>query len=196
MTINKSQGQSICVVGIDLTFECFAHGQLYVALSRASDPAAVRIYIPTPSEESGLPPYTTRNVVIYKVLTSTSLSAATATTATTTAVQIDDGDKDKDDRSKKRCRTSSSTSSSSSSNFVASTHGRHRNAHAFWCDRCDEIHESNSYHDDDDSDSDDPDDSHSNDPDGIEKTIRIKVERGLQANPNTRVQTLTRSTSN
>ena len=70
MTINKSQGQSIRVVGIDLTFECFAHGQLYVALSRASDPAAVRIYIPTPSEESGLPPYTTRNVVIYKVLTS------------------------------------------------------------------------------------------------------------------------------
>ena len=37
----------------------------------------------------------------------------------------------------------------------------------------------------DQDDSDDPDDSHSNDPDGIEKTIRIKVERGLQASPNT-----------
>lgn len=58
MTINKSQGQSIRVVGIDLTFECFAHGQLYVALSRAS--GGPHLYSNT-SEESGLP-----NVVIYK----------------------------------------------------------------------------------------------------------------------------------
>ena len=37
MTINKSQGQSFDVVGIDLTNEVFSHGQLYVALSRTRD---------------------------------------------------------------------------------------------------------------------------------------------------------------
>ena len=35
MTINKSQGQSFKVVGLDLETECFAHGQLYVGCSRA-----------------------------------------------------------------------------------------------------------------------------------------------------------------
>ena len=35
MTINKSQGQSIKVVGLDLETECFAYGKLYVGCSRA-----------------------------------------------------------------------------------------------------------------------------------------------------------------
>ena len=34
MTINKSQGQSLKVAGIDLQNDCFGHGQLYVAISR------------------------------------------------------------------------------------------------------------------------------------------------------------------
>ena len=34
MTINKSQGQTFEFVGIDLRTEPFAHGQLYVAISR------------------------------------------------------------------------------------------------------------------------------------------------------------------
>ena len=34
MTINKSQGQSLANVGIDLRYPAFTHGQLYVALSR------------------------------------------------------------------------------------------------------------------------------------------------------------------
>lgn len=34
MSINKSQGQSLKVVGIDLRDDCFSHGQLYAALSR------------------------------------------------------------------------------------------------------------------------------------------------------------------
>jgi hypothetical protein len=37
MTINKSQGQSLTHVGIDLRAPVFTHGQLYVALSRAID---------------------------------------------------------------------------------------------------------------------------------------------------------------
>jgi PIF1-like helicase/Helitron helicase-like domain at N-terminus/Helicase len=37
MTINKSQGQSLRTVGIDLRSPVFAHGQLYVALSRTTD---------------------------------------------------------------------------------------------------------------------------------------------------------------
>ena len=35
MTVNKSQGQSLQVVGVDLSASAFTHGQLYVALSRA-----------------------------------------------------------------------------------------------------------------------------------------------------------------
>jgi hypothetical protein len=37
MTINKAQGQSIPIVGVNLTTPAFAHGQLYVALSRATN---------------------------------------------------------------------------------------------------------------------------------------------------------------
>ena len=36
MTINKAQGQSFKVIGLDLDTECFSHGQLYVGCSRAS----------------------------------------------------------------------------------------------------------------------------------------------------------------
>ena len=36
MTINKSQGQSLGNVGIDLRYPAFTHGQLYVALSRST----------------------------------------------------------------------------------------------------------------------------------------------------------------
>ena len=37
MTINKAQGQSLQVVGLYLPIVVFAHGQLYVALSRCTD---------------------------------------------------------------------------------------------------------------------------------------------------------------
>jgi hypothetical protein len=36
MTINKSQGQSLRIVGLDLKTAVFAHGQLYVAVSRCT----------------------------------------------------------------------------------------------------------------------------------------------------------------
>ena len=37
MTINKSQGQSLTNVGIDLRIPPFTHGQLYVAFSRSTN---------------------------------------------------------------------------------------------------------------------------------------------------------------
>jgi hypothetical protein len=46
MTINKSQGQSLKQVGIDLSTGVFAHGQLYVALSRATSPNHIKIVLP------------------------------------------------------------------------------------------------------------------------------------------------------
>ena len=38
MTINKSQGQSLSVRGLNLDNPCFSHGQLYVACSRVGKP--------------------------------------------------------------------------------------------------------------------------------------------------------------
>jgi ATP-dependent DNA helicase PIF1 len=43
MTINKSQGQTFKVCGVFLPTQCFAHGQLYVALSRCSTSAGLRV---------------------------------------------------------------------------------------------------------------------------------------------------------
>ena len=43
MTINKSQGQSVKFVGVDLRTPVFSHGHLYVALSRCT--ASDRIYV-------------------------------------------------------------------------------------------------------------------------------------------------------
>jgi hypothetical protein len=48
LTINKSQGQSLESVGIDLSADVFGHGQLYVALSRATNFSNISILLPTP----------------------------------------------------------------------------------------------------------------------------------------------------
>ena len=45
MTINKAQGQSLLWTGIWLPEPVFAHGQLYVALSRSGDPDKTKLLI-------------------------------------------------------------------------------------------------------------------------------------------------------
>jgi hypothetical protein len=43
MTINKAQGQTILIVGVYLPEPVFSHGQLYVALSRATVKSNIKI---------------------------------------------------------------------------------------------------------------------------------------------------------
>ena len=63
LTIDKAQGQSLERVGVYLISECFAHGQLYTAISCAKYPNAISFYIP-PSQEK----YKTKNIVWKEVL--------------------------------------------------------------------------------------------------------------------------------
>ena len=53
MTINKSQGQTLERVGLYMPKACFAHGQLYVALSRVTHPKFLKIFIPRNAENHG-----------------------------------------------------------------------------------------------------------------------------------------------
>lgn len=63
MTINKAQGQSVKYVGIDLRSPVFSHGQLYVALSRATSADRVRVVLP-----DGHSHCTTTNIVYPEIL--------------------------------------------------------------------------------------------------------------------------------
>lgn len=47
ITINKAQGQSLSVAGLNLENSCFSHGQLYVACSRVGTPKNLYVYTPT-----------------------------------------------------------------------------------------------------------------------------------------------------
>ena len=63
ITINKAQGQSAKYVGLDLQTSVFSHGQLYVALSRATSSQRIRVLLPDNSLDS-----VTTNVVYPEVL--------------------------------------------------------------------------------------------------------------------------------
>ena len=61
MTINKSQGQSLSIVGVQLVTPVFAHGQLYVALSRATN--CENVYVSLSGQDNR-----TTNIVYTEVL--------------------------------------------------------------------------------------------------------------------------------
>ena len=63
LTINKAQGQSADFVGLDLRIPVFAHGQLYVAFSRATSSQRVKVLLPETELGS-----VTHNVVYPEVL--------------------------------------------------------------------------------------------------------------------------------
>lgn len=63
MTINKAQGQSLKQVGLDLRVPVFTHGQLYVALSRVTSAARMKVLFPSDSEST-----TTENIVYSEIL--------------------------------------------------------------------------------------------------------------------------------
>jgi hypothetical protein len=54
MTINKSQGQSLNHVGIDLRKPVFSHGQLYVALSQCTSGDNVKVLLPEGSNTTNV----------------------------------------------------------------------------------------------------------------------------------------------
>ncbi|XP_019184634.1 PREDICTED: uncharacterized protein LOC109179586 [Ipomoea nil] len=64
MTINKSQGQTLSNVGLFLKRPVFNHGQMYVALSRVSNPKGLKILI---YDENVQSKNTTTNVVYKEV---------------------------------------------------------------------------------------------------------------------------------
>ena len=71
MTINKSQGQTLQNVGVWLNDSCFAHGQLYVAVSRVGSPSKIKFAI---RKIHGYPQNATRNVVFKEVFKNISLA--------------------------------------------------------------------------------------------------------------------------
>lgn len=62
MTINKSQGQSVKFVGVDLRTPVFSHGQLYVALSRCTSFDRIIVLLAEDGTDS------TTNIVYPEVL--------------------------------------------------------------------------------------------------------------------------------
>lgn len=68
MTINKAQGQTLNTIGVYLPQPIFSHGQLYVALSRTTTAAKIKVLLePSKSDPSSL--FHTLNIVYKELLT-------------------------------------------------------------------------------------------------------------------------------
>src|SRR6266542_4378095 len=66
MTINKAQGQTIPYMGLDLRNPVFAHGQLYVALSRVQSKNNIKILVKNDCiDKTGV---YTKNIVYREIL--------------------------------------------------------------------------------------------------------------------------------
>lgn len=65
MTINKIQGQSLNKIGVYLPEPIFSHGQLYVALSRATSPHRLKVLM---KQQDNKPPNVTKNIVYMDFL--------------------------------------------------------------------------------------------------------------------------------
>jgi ATP-dependent exoDNAse (exonuclease V) alpha subunit len=63
MTINKSQGQTVKHVGLDLRSPVFTHGQFYVGVSRVTSVANIKAIWKEEMEEAK-----TKNIVYSEVL--------------------------------------------------------------------------------------------------------------------------------
>ncbi|KAJ4780772.1 ATP-dependent DNA helicase PIF1 [Rhynchospora pubera] len=64
MTIHKSQGQSLDMVGLYLQEPVFSHEQLYVALSRTTSPHGLKILI---ANQDDLYKGCTKNIVYKEI---------------------------------------------------------------------------------------------------------------------------------
>ena len=67
MSINKAQGQTVSHLGLYLPQSVFAHGQLYVGLSRVTSRATIKVLIEDPAFEDERGAFT-KNVVYKDVL--------------------------------------------------------------------------------------------------------------------------------
>jgi ATP-dependent exoDNAse (exonuclease V) alpha subunit len=66
MTINKAQGQTVHNMGLYLPTPCFSHGQLYVALSRVTSKAKLKVLIDH-AEDEGDDALYTNNIVYHEI---------------------------------------------------------------------------------------------------------------------------------
>lgn len=67
MTINKAQGQTLDTVGVNLQQPVFSHGQLYVALSRATTAARIKVIL-NAFYDGKEEPTSAKNIVYREIL--------------------------------------------------------------------------------------------------------------------------------